>query len=188
MLTNKNLQEYKGVEERNQLILEFHGWVSWLFNKCLSPIPWKGDDLLKKKRTAHFSGLLDRLNHYYFAILNYKTLCKHMLVTTPILCRSGFGIVPKPNQLRCADLILWYSPTGLRDTLGLFKWPWSNIYINPINLSVGFMINWKLISPCSNLFLTYQQTLFPSSLHHRPRLEHSAILEVLSQLWAQEPD
>lgn len=139
-------------------------------------------------KTAQFSGLLERLNHYYFAILNYKTLCKHVVVTTPILCRSGFGIVPKPNQLHSADFILWYSPIGLRDTLGLSKWPWSNIYINSINLAIGFIINCKLFSPCSNLFLTYQQTLFPSSLYHRPRLEHSAIVKVSSQLWAPEPD
>lgn len=173
-------------------MLEYHKWdfLKSSFSCTLKRV-WGGSlnvIELTCLKTAHFSELLERLNHYYFAILNYKTLCKHVLVTTLILCLSGFGIIPKPNLLHCADLILWYSPIGLRDTLGLSKWPWSNIYINAINLSVSFIINWKLISPCSNLFLTYQQTLFPSSLNHRLRFEHSAVLKVLSQLWAPEPD
>lgn len=152
-------------------MLEYHKWdfLTSSFSYTLKRV-W-GDPLnvsvLTCIKTADFSGLLERLNHYYFAILNYKTLCKHVLVTTFILCLSGFGLVPKQNQLHSADLILWYSPIGLRDMLGLSKWPWSNIYINSINLSISFIINWKLISPCSNLFLTYQQTLFPSSLYHR---------------------
>lgn len=173
-------------------MLEYHKWdfLTSFFYFTLKRV-W-GDPLnvlvLTCLRTADFSGLLESLNHYYFAIFNYKTLCKHVLVTTLILCLSGFGVVPKPNQLHCADLILWYSPIGLRDTLELSKEPWSNIYISSINLYVSCIMNWKLISPCSNLFLTYQQTLFPSSLYHRTRLEHSAIFKVLSQLWAPEPD